>query len=97
MTAAERSFYAKLGLNLRGEMMRSGLNQRKLAYGMRVDPVAVCLMLGGQRQVTVPWFIRMIRFIGTSVNAVITPEVHALAERTRLAKGSSITYERKVA
>ncbi len=97
MLSFEQSFYARLGLSLRAEMMRSGLNPTKLAHGMRVQRSGLDKKLRGERGITVQEFIRIVRFIGTSVDAVLMPEVHALAERARLAKGTSMTDERRIA
>ncbi len=86
MTSSERLCHERIGLNLRAEMMRSGLNQVKLAHAMHAEPASVSKMLSGLQLIYVWQFLQMIRFIGTSINAILTPEIRDLAERARRAR-----------
>jgi transcriptional regulator with XRE-family HTH domain len=84
-TDAERRFNRTLGRNIRRELLRSCLLQKQLAHALQMDPGHVSKRLAGETIITVRDFTRMIRYVGTSVDAVITPEVRALAEEARLA------------
>ncbi len=78
-TEAERRFDEAVGRNIRREMMRSCLDQKTLARALRIDPSALSVRLRGGHGTNVMQFKVIIRYIGTSVDAIITPEVRALA------------------
>jgi transcriptional regulator with XRE-family HTH domain len=83
-TTAECRFNQTLGRNIRRELMRSCLPQNKLARALRMAPSNLSRRLMGTSIIYVDDFARIMRYVGTSVDAVITPELHALAEEARL-------------